>query len=52
MVNLLDEWVPVIKGSEINDDPISPISSKGKEIIQKFNYFDSVRHPKTLTLHN
>ena len=36
MVNLLDEWVPVIKGSEINDDPISPISSKGKEIIKKF----------------
>ena len=34
MVNLLDEWIPVIKGSEINDDPISPISSKGKEIIK------------------
>ena len=36
MVNLLDEWIPVIKGSEINDDPISPISSKGKEIIKNF----------------
>ena len=34
MVNLLDEWIPVIKESEINDDPTSPISSKGKEIIK------------------
>ena len=34
MVNLLDEWIPVIKESEINDDPTSPISSQGKEIIK------------------
>ena len=34
MVNLLDEWIPVIKESEINDDPTSPISTKGKEIIK------------------
>ena len=34
MVNLLDEWIPVIKESEINDDPTSPISSKGKEIVK------------------
>ena len=33
MVNLLDEWIPVIKGSEINDDPLNPISSHGKNII-------------------
>ena len=33
MVNLLDEWIPVIKGSEINDDPLNPISSYGKNII-------------------
>jgi len=26
MVNLLDEWIPVIEGSEINDDPLAPIS--------------------------
>lgn len=26
MVNLLDEWIPVIEGSEINDDPFVPIS--------------------------
>ena len=33
MVDLLDEWIPVIKGSEINDDPLNPISSYGKNII-------------------
>src|SRR5580693_4515057 len=26
MINLLDEWIPVITGSEINDDPVAPIS--------------------------
>ena len=34
MVQLLDEWVPVIKGSEINDDPLSPISTFGKKVIE------------------
>ncbi len=31
MVNLLDEFIPVINGSELNDDPLSPISRYGKE---------------------
>ncbi|MBU2929652.1 magnesium chelatase [Winogradskyella psychrotolerans] len=26
MVNLLDEYIPVVEGSEINDDPLQPIS--------------------------
>ncbi|WP_027418085.1 sigma 54-interacting transcriptional regulator [Crocinitomix catalasitica] len=26
LVNLLDEWMPVVAGSEINDDPLKPIS--------------------------
>ena len=26
MVFLLDEWIPVVQGSELNDDPLSPIS--------------------------
>src|SRR5450432_4617381 len=26
MIELLDEWIPVITGSEINDDPLTPIS--------------------------
>src|ERR1700756_4448005 len=26
MTELLDEWIPVIAGSEINDDPLNPMS--------------------------
>jgi magnesium chelatase subunit I len=29
MVNLLDEYIPVIEGSELNDDPLNPISRHG-----------------------
>lgn len=31
MVGLLDEYIPAIKGSEINDDPLNPISHFGIE---------------------
>lgn len=31
MVNLLDEWVPVIEGSELNDDPLQPLSKFGRD---------------------
>ena len=31
MTELLDEYVPIIDGSEVNDDPFSPISSYGRE---------------------
>ncbi len=31
MVNLLDEYIPVIKGSELNDDPLQPLSRFGKD---------------------
>ncbi|WP_152286705.1 AAA family ATPase [Flavicella marina] len=34
MVQLLDEYIPVIKGSEINDDPLNPISVFGKETLK------------------
>ena len=33
MVNLLDEYIPVVAGSEINDDPLKPISRFAKELI-------------------
>lgn len=33
MVNLLDEYIPVIEGSELNDDPFHPISNYGKSMI-------------------
>ena len=36
MTHLLDEWVPIIAGSEINDDPLSPISNESKELISKY----------------
>lgn len=32
---LLDEWIPVVKGSEINDDPLDPISREAKELISE-----------------
>src|SRR5688572_23215310 len=31
MVNLLDEVIPVIEGSELNDDPLDPISRYGRD---------------------
>jgi magnesium chelatase subunit I len=33
MVNLLDEYIPVIEGSELNDDPLNPISRYGKDVV-------------------
>src|SRR5215216_2003767 len=33
MTELLDEYIPVVAGSEINDDPINPISRFAKEMI-------------------
>jgi len=35
LVQLLDEWIPVVEGSEINDDPFAPISRYAKELIAK-----------------
>jgi len=33
MTELLDEYIPIIAGSEINDDPLKPISRFAKELI-------------------
>ena len=33
LTNLLDEWIPIVKGSEINDDPFKPISHFAKNKI-------------------
>ncbi len=35
MINLLDEYLPIIAGSEIYDDPFNPISRFGKDTIDK-----------------
>jgi magnesium chelatase subunit I len=34
MLNLLDEYIPVVGGSEINDDPLQPISRYAIELIK------------------
>lgn len=36
MTQLLDEYIPAIKDSEINDDPLNPISIAGRDIVEKF----------------
>ncbi|MDP2686110.1 MAG: magnesium chelatase [Aequorivita sp.] len=35
MVSLLDEYIPVVEGSEINDDPFRPISRYAKNLIHE-----------------
>ncbi|MEM1002086.1 MAG: magnesium chelatase [Bacteroidota bacterium] len=35
MVNLLDEYIPIVEGSEINDDPMNPISRYAVELIKE-----------------
>jgi magnesium chelatase subunit I len=33
LVNLLDEWMPVVAGSEINDDPYHPVSHHARQLV-------------------
>jgi magnesium chelatase subunit I len=35
MTELLDEYIPVVAGSDINDDPLSPISRFAQELIEE-----------------
>jgi magnesium chelatase subunit I len=32
---LLDEWIPVIDGSEVNDDPLAPVSAYGVRTVSE-----------------
>src|ERR1041385_4145644 len=34
LTNLLDEHIPIVAGSEINDDPFNPISAYGRQTIE------------------
>jgi magnesium chelatase subunit I len=34
LTNLLDEQIPIIAGSEVNDDPLQPISAHGRQTIE------------------
>ena len=33
LVELLDEWLPVVEGSEINDDPTQPVSAHARALV-------------------
>ena len=49
MVTLLDEYIPVVAGSEINDDPFQPISRFAQDLISEKgddtpNYMVTSRH--------
>tara|TARA_B110000459_G_scaffold195542_1_gene236303 strand:- start:2836 stop:4281 length:1446 start_codon:yes stop_codon:yes gene_type:complete len=35
MIDLLDEYMPIVKGSEINDSPFQPISKYSRDLIAK-----------------
>jgi magnesium chelatase subunit I len=35
LVDLLDEWLPVVRGGELNDDPYAPISPAGRAIVDE-----------------
>lgn len=35
MIELLDEYIPVIEGSEINDDPLQPVSRYAIDLIEE-----------------
>ncbi len=43
MTALLDEYVPVIDGSELNDDPMEPLSAYGKQVVQEQQDLTPVR---------
>src|SRR5437868_15100133 len=34
MTELLDEYIPIVVGSEVNDDPFAPLSRYGRDIIE------------------
>jgi magnesium chelatase subunit I len=33
LTQLLDEWIPIVAHSEVNDDPLAPISHAGKALV-------------------
>ncbi|MFT3681092.1 MAG: magnesium chelatase [Ferruginibacter sp.] len=35
MIDLLDEYIPVVAGSEINDDPLRPVSKYAEDLIKE-----------------
>jgi magnesium chelatase subunit I len=35
LIGLLDEWLPVLRGGELNDDPYEPVSPAGRAIVDR-----------------
>jgi len=35
LVELLDEWMPIVAGSEINDDPYEPVSKHARDLVRE-----------------
>lgn len=35
-INLLDEFIPVVENSELNDDPLNPLSKYSVDLIEKY----------------
>ena len=35
LIGLLDEWLPVLRGGELNDDPYEPVSPAGRAIVEQ-----------------
>jgi magnesium chelatase subunit I len=35
LIGLLDEWLPVLRGGELNDDPYEPVSPAGRAIVDQ-----------------
>jgi magnesium chelatase subunit I len=35
LVALLDEWMPIVAGSEINDDPYNPVSKHARDLVEE-----------------
>ena len=35
MTDLLDEYIPIVQGSEVNDDPFKPLSKYAKDLIEE-----------------
>ncbi len=34
-INLLDEYIPIVAGSELNDDPFNPLSRNSRDIVKE-----------------
>ena len=35
LIGLLDEWLPVVRGGELNDDPFAPVSPAARAIVER-----------------